>query len=61
VRPSVLDQRASDLLRELNLLLCGADEAELQHIIAALTATQALAVARLREERRARRLPAGGV
>ncbi|HEY7510042.1 MAG TPA: hypothetical protein VIG50_07290 [Vicinamibacteria bacterium] len=61
MRPSVLDQRASDLLRELNLLLCGADEAELQHILAALTATQALAIARLREERRARSLPAGGV
>ena len=57
MRPSVLSQRASDLLRELNLLICGGDEAELQHILAALTASQALATARLREERRARPAP----
>jgi hypothetical protein len=48
----VLAQRASDLLRELNLLVCGADEEELQHIVAAMAASQALATARLREERR---------
>jgi hypothetical protein len=59
MRPSTLAQRASDLLRELNLLICGADQAELQHILAALTATEALAAARLREERRARGLAAG--
>ena len=59
MRPSTLAQRASDLLRELNLLMCGADQAELQHILAALTATEALATARLREERRARGLAAG--
>jgi hypothetical protein len=47
----VLAQRASDLLRELNLLVCGADHAELEHILAAIAATQALATARLREER----------
>jgi hypothetical protein len=47
----VLAQRASDLLRELNLLVCGADQDELQHILAAVAATQALATARLREER----------
>ena len=47
----VLAQRASDLLRELNLLVCGADHDELQHILAAVVATQALATARLREER----------
>ena len=57
VRPSLLSQRAADLLRELNLLICGADESELQHILAALTASQALATARLREERRARHAP----
>lgn len=60
MRPSSLAQRASDLLRELNLLICGADQPELQHILAALTATEALAVARLREERRARSVPARG-
>lgn len=49
--PLRLAQRASDLLRELNLLLCGATEDELQHILAAMAATQALATARLREER----------
>ena len=53
MRPSSLAQRASDLLRELNLLVCGADETELKHILAALTASEALATARLREERRA--------
>lgn len=47
----VLAQRASDLLRELNLLVCGADHDELEHILAAVAATQALATARLREER----------
>jgi hypothetical protein len=46
-----LAQRASDLLRELNLLVCGADQDELQHILAAVAATQALTTARLREER----------
>jgi hypothetical protein len=51
VPPLRLAQRASDLLRELNLLLCGATEDELQHILAAMAATQALATARLREER----------
>jgi hypothetical protein len=55
VPPLRLAQRASDLLRELNLLLCGADAAELEHIISALTATQALAIARLDEERRSDR------
>ena len=54
MRPSALTQRATELLRELNLLICGADQTELQHILAALTATEALAAARLREERRAR-------
>lgn len=54
MRPSVLSQRATELLRELNLLICGGDEAELQHILATLTASEALATARLREERRAR-------
>jgi hypothetical protein len=39
------------LLRELNLLTCGADEEELQHILVAMAASQALATARLREER----------
>jgi len=53
--PLRLAQRASDLLRELNLLLCGATEDELQHILAAMAATQALATARLREERGHRR------
>ena len=51
--PLRLAQRVSDLLRELNLLVCGADEDELQHILAAMACTQALATARLREERRA--------
>jgi hypothetical protein len=50
----LLVQRASDLLREMNLLVCGADEDELQHILAAMAATQALTTARLREERRHR-------
>ena len=54
MRPSVLEQRASDLLRELNLLIYGADERELKHVLAALTATEALVTARLREERRGR-------
>ena len=54
VRPSVLEQRVNDLLRELNLLIYGADERELQNVLAALTATGALATARLREERRGR-------
>ena len=53
VPPHRLAQRVSDLLRELNLLVCGADEDELQHILAAMASTQALATARLREERRA--------
>jgi hypothetical protein len=48
----VLAQRVADLLRELNLLICAADHEELQHILAAITATEALATARLREERR---------
>ena len=52
--PLRLAQRASELLRELNLLVCGADEEELQHILAAMASTQALAIARLREERRKR-------
>jgi hypothetical protein len=47
----LLAQRVSDLLRELNLLVCGADHEELQHILAAVAATEALATARLREER----------
>lgn len=51
VASPVLAQRASDLLRELNLLVCGADEQELQHILMAMAASQALATARLREER----------
>jgi hypothetical protein len=51
VSSPLLAQRASDLLRELNLLVCGADEDELQHILATVAATQALAIARLREER----------
>ena len=59
MRPSTLAQRASDLLRELNLLICGADQAELQHILASLTASEALVTARLREERRARGLAPG--
>jgi hypothetical protein len=53
VPPLRLAQRVSDLLRELNLLVCGADEEELQHILAAMACSQALATARLREERRA--------
>lgn len=57
----LLVQRASDLLREMNLLVCGADEDELQHILAAMAATQALTTARLREERRHRATrPRGG-
>ncbi len=51
VRSPVLAQRVSDLLRELNLLVCGADEEELQHILLGMAASQALATARLREER----------
>jgi hypothetical protein len=50
----LLVQRASDLLRELTLLVCAADAEELQDIVAAMAATQALATARLREERQAR-------
>ena len=50
----MLEQRVNDLLRELNLLIYGADERELQTGLAALTATEALATARLREERRGR-------
>ena len=57
----VLAQRASDLLRELNLLVCGADEQELQHILMAMAASQALATARLREERSQTRQRAAGV
>ena len=38
MRPSVLEQRVNDLLRELNLLIYGADERELQNVLAALTA-----------------------
>lgn len=52
MRSPVLAQRVSDLLRELNLLVCGADEEELQHILVAMASSQALATARLREERR---------
>lgn len=60
VRSPVLAQRASDLLRELNLLVCGADEEELQHILVAMASSQALATARLREERRQGASAVGG-
>ena len=52
--PLRVAQRATDLLRELNLLLWAANAEELEHIIAALASTQALATARLMEERNAR-------
>ena len=41
-------------MRELNLLLWAANADELEHIIAALASTQALATARLTEERNVR-------
>jgi hypothetical protein len=56
----LLVQRASDLLRELNLLVCGAEEEELQYILVAVAGTQALATARVREERACSAPPALG-
>jgi hypothetical protein len=52
--PERLQNRVLKLVRELNLLVCGASLEDLKHIIADLAATQGFATARLREERLAR-------
>ena len=57
--PERLQSRVLCLVRELNLLVCGASLEDLKHIIADLAATQGFATARLREERRARAPLAG--
>ena len=54
-RPERFRQATSALLRQLNLLIVGADVEELQDIVATLVTTQAYATARLIEERRSQR------